>query len=64
MAKKFNPNDFDDTRPERITCDYSDYTEKGYTKVDAVPHKTEGWLLCELADGCNCADRCEWADEQ
>lgn len=56
-----NPDDCDCDRTERITCPYSDYTERGYLKLDAVRHKITGGLVCELAEDCNCADRCEWA---
>ena len=58
---KLNPNDYDCERPTRIECPWSDYTRGGHLWVDAVPHKREGWMLCELTDTCSQADRCEWA---
>jgi hypothetical protein len=59
---RHNPDDFTYDNPARIACPYPD--ESDYHEVDCVPHKTQGWMLCEVYDTCPAAINCDWSGRE
>jgi hypothetical protein len=57
-CRNYDPDDFDYEQHRRMICPYPE--DSGYREVDCVPHRTQGWALCEVYDTCPQRFRCLW----